>query len=32
VDIAEKLSALEMEEFFRARAVTGKRYTILAFA
>jgi hypothetical protein len=31
VTIAEKLSALETEEFFRARAAAGKRYTFLAF-
>jgi uncharacterized protein (DUF1778 family) len=31
VAIAEKLSALETEEFFRARASTGERDAFLAF-
>jgi hypothetical protein len=31
VAIVGKLSALEMEEFFRARAATGKRGTFFAF-
>ena len=31
VAVAEKLSALETEEFFRARAATGERDAFLAF-
>jgi len=31
VAVAEKLSALEMEEFFRARAASGERDAFLAF-
>jgi hypothetical protein len=31
VAVAEKLSALETDEFFRTRAATGKRDAFLAF-